>query len=54
MILEDEASALVRRFVQRVSLQDIAVGDVAARDLLTRNDWNLEKSITCCIETMQD
>ena len=52
--LQDLTSASVATFMQRVQLRDITVGEEAAREILTQNDWDVEKSIKSCIETLKD
>ena len=51
----DLTSASVAAFMQRVlTVDDIHVGEEAAREILAQNDWDVEKSVASCLEGSND
>ena len=51
MVGADLTSASVANFMQGVlNLGDIEVGEEAAREILTQNDWDVEKSVASFVE----
>ena len=49
-----QTSRLHQLLLSWKGIRDIAVGEEVAREILTQNDWDVEKSIKSCTERLND